>query len=255
MKAGMQGYITKPLDVPTLVRELQVYRAPADPDTRPSSLGVSQRDDLASLPALACIDLRRALAHVDGSPALLLRTLRGFTQAYGQGIEAWQGWLDGAQWDELHRAAHTLQGLAGTIGALPLRERAQQLERHALSRDAARADESLDTLSGLLADLVAQIDNALQPAPADASTSQFGELELTPAEALNGLRELLEQSDGEVSDWWHTHRRALRQTLTAPTMRSVGLAIQSFDFDAALAALPALPASSSAVAAVREEVQ
>lgn len=65
---------------------------------------------------------------------------------------------------------------------------------------------------------------------------------LTPDEALAGLRELLEQSDGQASEWWSSHRRALRQVLSPPMVRAVGLAIQGFDFDAALAALPTQPA-------------
>lgn len=79
----------------------------------------------------------------------------------------------------------------------------------------------------------------IEPSTSYGLPSEFGELTMTPGEALSGLRELLEQSDAQVSEWWHLHRRALRQALSPPVMRSVGLAIEGFEFDAALAALEA----------------
>ncbi|MDL2338104.1 MAG: response regulator [Pseudomonadota bacterium] len=241
--AGMQGYITKPLDVPALVRELQAYRVPAAvADMAAPSTGTRRRDDASSLPLLTCIAVGRALAHVDGSHALLLRTLRGFTSAYGGGIAGWRDWLDHGHWDELHRAAHTLQGLAGTIGAQPLRELALKLEGQAIERDAQAAGGTLPGLEAMLGELVAQLDLGLETPTAAERPSEFGELMLTPDEALAGLRELLEQSDGQASEWWSSHRRALRQVLSPPMVRAVGLAIQGFDFDAALAALPTQPA-------------
>ena len=239
--AGMQGYITKPLDVPALLRVLQAYRVPtahAEDEVRPP-VSTLRHDDELPLPTLTCIDTARALAHVDGSHALLLRTLSAFTRSYGKGIAEWHDWLETGSWGELHRAAHSLQGLAGTIGALPLRERAMQLERHALRSDARASAETLSLLEAMLGDLVAQLDRVIEPSTSHGLPSEFGELTMTPGEALSGLRELLEQSDAQVSEWWHLHRRALRQALSPPVMRSVGLAIEGFEFDTALAALEA----------------
>ena len=224
--------------MPALLRTLQAYRvAPAESDLLRPLPVPPRRDDESPLPALTCIDTARALAHVDGSHALLMRTLSGFTRCYGKGIAEWRDWLDAGCWDELHRAAHSLQGLAGTIGALPLRERALQLERQALAGDARATAETLCVLEAMLGDLVTQLDHAMEPATSQMPASEFGELTMTPDEALSGLRELLEQSDAQVSDWWHSHRRALRQALPPPVMRSVGLSIQVFDFDAALQVL------------------
>ncbi|MDO9315933.1 MAG: response regulator [Burkholderiaceae bacterium] len=245
--AGMQGYITKPLDVPSLVRELQAYRPvtaqhpevvrPEEPKRwHDASVSVS-----VSLPELTCIDVRRALSHVDGSNALLMRTLQGFTSTYGAGVADWREWLVTGCWDQLHLAAHTLQGLAGTIGALPLRELALKFEEQSVARDARAAEATLPELEAMLGELVSELDIAMEPSMPDGAPSQFGDMTLPPDEALAGLRELLEQSDGRASDWWQSHRRALRQVLSPPAMRAVGLAIQGFDFDAALAAAQTNP--------------
>jgi len=164
------------------------------------------------------------------------RTLRGFARDYGDGIAAWDALITEGRYAELHRAAHTLQGLAGTLAAANLREQAQALERHAIAAqpDAARA--ALAGLRPTLGALVAAIDDAVGgtetvPAALDAQPAPD-----IPA-ALARLRELLEQSDSEVIEWWHAHRALLRDHLPPPLLRAVGLGIHQFDFDVALAAL------------------
>ncbi len=245
-QAGMQGYLTKPLVVADLVRTLKPYCGRAaharGPDVPPPPAAATpapaRSQATGALPPIAGIDPVRALAHFDGSSALLQRTLRGFARDYGAGLAEWLALLDAARWSELHRAAHTLQGLAGTVGATTLRELAQALERHALAQQPEPARAALARLGDALGELVQAIDDALEglvttPAPLDEAPAA----PLDTSAALARLRELLEQSDSEVIEWWHAHRNALRGALPAPVLRAVGQGIHQFDFDAALAAL------------------
>ncbi|MDP2005013.1 MAG: response regulator [Rubrivivax sp.] len=246
LAVGMQGYVTKPVNMPDLVRTLQPYcgrtrsadRDPRRAEVRPAAVAVD-------MPAVPGINLALALSHFDDSPALLRRTLRGFGHTYGGGVARWQTWIDTQNWAELQRAAHTLQGLAGTVGATAVRERAQELERHARTQDGTSATQSLQRLRGVLDGLVAALDDALPPDGPDlAAATAPGPLTLQPEHALAGLRDLLEQSDSQVSDWWKAHRVALRQALPAPVVRQVGMAINNFDFDTALKLLDGARRSS-----------
>jgi two-component system, sensor histidine kinase and response regulator len=246
MAAGMQGYLTKPLNMKELVRVLQPYRGrtvqsaaqlSAQATAPPTSSRVTTRDGL-TVPTIAGIDLALALTHFDDSGALLQRTLGGFARAYGAGLGVWHGWLRSQAWTELHRAAHTLQGLAGTIGASALRAQALNLERHAKAQDSGAAQAALTQLERRLSEQVSAIDEALNPAPAtDFHSTVLGEVALAPAQAVAGLRELLESSDSDAVGWWKTHRAALQQVLLPPQRRAIGMAIARFDFDVALAAL------------------
>jgi two-component system, sensor histidine kinase and response regulator len=244
--AGMQGYLTKPLSMAEMVRVLKPYcgRTGPAPTPVPVAMPLPPRAAMA-LPNIPGLDLDRALAHFDHSPALMQRMLRSFAGDYGGGIAPWSGWLAEGRLNELHRAAHTLQGLAGTLGAAALRESAQALERHATAGQPEAARVALAQLQPMLGDLVAAIDDALggtetSPASLDSLPA------LAIPEALARLRELLEQSDSEVIEWWHSHRALLREHLPAPVLRAVGLGIHQFDFDAALAALNAAPAAATA---------
>jgi len=102
----------------------------------------------------------------------------------------------------------------------------------------------LPALQHALAELVQALDQALHPvaqakAGHDAKPAPVTATNISPAAALRGLFELLEQSDSEALDWWQTHRAALRLVLTAPTMRTAGQALKRYDFDVALAAIQA----------------
>jgi two-component system, sensor histidine kinase and response regulator len=187
LAAGMQGYVTKPLNVTELVRVLKPYigrsasAVSAPPSAaaalRPTTANKAGATPSAAAPGLARardntnpeflrvvgIDIERALSHFDNSNALLMRTLSAFAKAYGPGIAAWRDWLDTEQWSELHRAAHTLQGLAGTVGAVGLRALALNLERHSKAHDADAARPALLLLQQALHELVAALDEALHP--------------------------------------------------------------------------------------------
>jgi signal transduction histidine kinase/CheY-like chemotaxis protein/HPt (histidine-containing phosphotransfer) domain-containing protein len=254
LAAGMQGYVTKPVDWPDLLRQLQAHVKPeraaaaapaaggesddANIPTVPGALAVARAASLhRELPEVPGLDLELALAHVDHSPALLERALRGFVQAYAEGLGEWHAWLAEARWTELSRAAHTLQGLAGMVGAMPLRELAGQLQRQAQREQSAAAGLTLAVVEAQVDALVQALAPVLDPPDAPLPVSAFGELTMPPEEAVTGLRLLLEQSDAQAVEWWQTHRRALRQALSPPLLRAVGVAIQAYDFDAALAAL------------------
>jgi two-component system, sensor histidine kinase and response regulator len=265
MAAGMQGYLTKPLNVKELVKVLQPYVGRTATAAPASALGaavlMSARSGVAAasrlagiagaarsqLPVVAGLDLQRALSHFDDSQALLLRTLGGFARAYGSGINHWHGWANNGQWAELHRAAHTLQGLAGTVGAGNLRELALEVERTSKAQDHTGTQAALPPLAHTLAQLVAALDDALQPPATDFGHSVQGDAALPPAQAVAVLRELLEDSDSEAVDWWQSQRAALQVLLPPPLRRAIGMAIARFDFDEALAALDAWQQQASGV--------
>jgi two-component system, sensor histidine kinase and response regulator len=139
-----------------------------------------------------------------------------------------------------------LQGLAGTIGASTLRAQALSLERHAKAQDSSGAQAALTQLERRLSEQVAAIDDALNPpAATDFHNTIMGEAAMAPAQALAGLRELLETSDSDAVNWWKTHRAALQQVLQPPQRRAIGMAIARFDFDVALAALDGRTAALS----------
>lgn len=178
LAAGMQGHIAKPLDVARLVRELQRYLPPPPPPQAPARL----------------LDMGVGLRQFGGQTALYRRTLQSFAGQYADGLAAWSGWLAGGEWGELRRAAHTLQGLAATLGAQPLHRLALALERSALEADAAAAGSQLGRVEAALAALLGDIRAVLARDDDGAAASAGGPGDLAE------LRRLLSQSDSRALD-------------------------------------------------------
>lgn len=213
LAAGMQGHIAKPLNMTRLVRELQRYLPPPPaPVERP------------------VLDLQLGLRQFDGQAALYRRTLKGFADQYADGLARWPGWLADGAWVDLRRAAHTLQGLAATLGAHPLHAAALSLERSAVLTDAASAGGQLARLQDALRDVQSAIDAALaQPweaPPVDAGPGR-----------IDDLRDLLAQSDSRALDWWQAHGK--HAGLSEGQQQAVDAALAALDFEAAAAALGA----------------
>jgi len=246
---GMQGHIPKPLDADALFRTLQAYR-PAGGAPPPQAAPAA-----AALPPLAGLDTARLLACCDGNPALARRMLNGFAQDHAEGLGAWADWIRQADWAALARAAHTLRGLSGMLGADALQAAAQALEEAARDADGAacqavlaRADqrlaEVLDTLAGArdaLALAARPVDAAAGPAPASAAAAPAGDPAAAPPAGapadLDALVRLLRDSDSQALAWWQAHEPALRTQLSPVVLRRLGTAMARYDFDAALQAL------------------
>jgi two-component system, sensor histidine kinase and response regulator len=257
---GMQDYITKPLVPADLYATLARWRSRGSPAMHGLLSGEGSVQTLpvpapvpapGALPAVEGLDMARLLAHCDHNPALARRLLRGMAQDYADGLAAWHDWLAQGAWADLRHAAHTLQGLAGTLAAADLRSAAQALEQAAVAQDAALVSRHLPQTEAHLARLLialqavrSQIDDApAEPVDAQPDTGAAAggrpappaQLAQAAAADLDALSSLLADSDSRAVDWWQTHEPALAAQLDPVALRGLSRAIARFDFDAALA--------------------
>jgi two-component system sensor histidine kinase/response regulator len=138
------------------------------------------------------------------------------------------------------RAAHTLKGVAATLGAQALRHQAAALEQSliqagpqadlsAFAADAADLDLAFQRLAGELA-AVLPLPEALPPL--DAGAVDASALEA----ATSRLRQLLETDDMDCAQVYRDHEALLAQAL-GPAARKLSLQIDDFAFEEALATL------------------
>jgi two-component system sensor histidine kinase/response regulator len=74
------------------------------------------------------MDLKKALEQMGGSEALLNKMLNRFLQEQAQAVEKIMEAHDQGDNTTAHRLAHTLKGIAGSLSAQALREKAAALE-------------------------------------------------------------------------------------------------------------------------------
>lgn len=196
------------------------------------------------LPPLLGIDLKAGMATTMNNEKLFTRMLIKFRDSQGQFADLFAAAQKDADPVAPARAAHTLKGTAGNIGAKGVQAAAGELE-HACNEKAPKK-EIARLLKKALAELAPVIDglqkvpSGTQSAGAGDTTAQanspkspgLSEAQLT--QALDKLKGLLEDSDSEAGDLLSDLLDKIAGTPMASVLKPVAAAIEGFDFDDAL---------------------
>ena len=244
---GMNGHLSKPIEPETLYATLAQFKAIGAVDRPGPTVAQPARSSTApggtarpALPHAAGLDVRAGLHHADGQAALYLRVLQRFVRDYagfGRGLERV---VAAGDWEDAIRQAHTLKGLAASIGANEIQQRVDALETALRRHGTAEARSALVTAEVLLGPLVDALREHFDaashsPAPGEAGTAAGPGL---PASALAPwlaqLRELLRQADVEARVQWAQRPGEVAESLTPQAIEGISLALHNFEFELAL---------------------
>jgi two-component system, sensor histidine kinase and response regulator len=148
--AGMDDYLTKPLRFADLADLLRMYAGPQ----RIEGL----RDSLRPASPAMVFDLRGVLERVLGDRRLPEELLNIFCDECPQRLAAFRGALAAGDAESLERAAHSLRGSAGNLGATATAQAAGALEELARNRDLTNAGESIAAVEAEVARLLPAIE-------------------------------------------------------------------------------------------------
>jgi HPt (histidine-containing phosphotransfer) domain-containing protein len=155
LDAGMDGYLTKPVQVEELLATLQQL---------PPAAAAAGRAASAAGPARAVLDVGAALGRLGGDRGLL-RELAGL---FREQVPAWMADIrEGILRQDARRvlrAAHSLKGSAGTFAAGAAAEAAQRLEALGRRGDLGGAPEALAALEAEVERLLPRLAELLSPA-------------------------------------------------------------------------------------------
>ena len=157
--AGMDDHITKPIDTDMLARILIKW-------VKPRAQAAHAADHDTGCPAAAdadagtIFDWEKGLLYVGGEEQLLVKQLKNFIRRYAHMPQTLAELSVAGQWHEANRAAHSLKGVAATLGMDALSAHAAALEQ---SYAANTADgQSLEKLRELLQRAGAEIKQNLE---------------------------------------------------------------------------------------------
>jgi two-component system, sensor histidine kinase and response regulator len=233
--AGMDDFITKPIDPPQLWIALLKWIKPRSPDRsdKIKSLKVPVPD--AELPEVVVgLDMALGLSRVLDKKPLYLSLLRKFLAGQKGTTKAI---LDALNADDLitaERLAHTIKGSAGTIGATVLQERAADLDK--ILREGGNREKieafltPFDTaLHALITDLEAKLPPENVSAPVSVERNEL-------ARVCRRLVGLLRDDDAAAADLIE-EKAAFFNAAFSDDFPVIKESIEAFDFEEALASL------------------
>jgi PAS domain S-box-containing protein len=233
LQAGMQDFITKPIEPEqlwaTLSRWIVPQRSPASSSVRQPPAAT---DDSAVLPQnIPGLDSEQGLRRVLGKKAVYAKMLQKFIQGQGNAIALIESSLSEKDWPSAERIAHTLKGVAANLGATQVQADAGALEDALRDRSniatvvplAQRANQSLATL---MAALQAQLPQVAQVRASDANAAQLPVL-------VTELKALLQRDDATAVDLFADNAALLKFAYPA-CFNDLESAMAGFDFPKAL---------------------
>lgn len=150
--AGMNAHLAKPIDVPELYAALSTWIKPPAPEPEKPA-------EMAEMPLeLPGIDTAAGLAQTR-KLTLYLRLLAKFRDTQGRAfVSECRQAITAGDWPLATRLAHSLKGVARTLGAMELGQAAFALEEACREQNPASAEEKLGVLSRQLEQVVAGLD-------------------------------------------------------------------------------------------------
>jgi CheY-like chemotaxis protein len=235
LEAGMQDHIGKPLDVRTMFATMAKWIRPRKAASAPSPAAPAKGG--AALPDLPGIDVRAGLATAAGNEALYGRLLRKFRDGQRSFAEQFRATLGDGDKTAPARAAHTLKGVAGNLGARDVQAAAGDLEKACFEKaPAARLEALLARVSEALRPVIAGLDSLDEAPPATPAQPRPLDAVLVRGLVVR-LEKLLAASDTDAADVAEELEGSVSGTPLAAVAKEVVASIADYDFDAALAAL------------------
>lgn len=254
---GMSGHLSKPIEPDDFYATLaRYYTAPAAASVMATTAtSPAHPDGDIPLPDIAGLDTDGGLRRAGNNRKLYRQMLSRFASDFANFNNTFVEYLANAQWAEAERQAHTLKGLAGTLGASNVPLPAIELEAACKSRQTDAAAAALTALMPLLTPLLTALQQHFAEEQAAAESTAVGGDAQTGKlpDCLPRLRKLLNEGDSDAIDLWEKHHKEFAHVLSPQAMQRIGTALQNFEFDAAQALLPELPAELLTAASTKSQ--
>ena len=241
LAAGMNDHIAKPFDPEQMVEVLARWIVPARPQAPTAAANRESTPDEA-LPVLPGAQVDEAVRRLGGSVPIYYEVLKNFREDQQNVVPEIRQAMAGDDRGTAERLAHTLKGLAGTLGAGRLQDKTGELESAIAGGQDARATLLLPAVEQELVGFFAAIDNTLRARGEAAGTGiadsgqppNMAELSALARKAVLQLKEF----DSSVEDTVARMRQlASGDAAAKKVLDSVARRVAAYDYEKALAML------------------
>jgi len=162
LDAGITDNIGKPIDPDRLVATLAKWVRPTKPEENAPAVQLVQNSSPEPLPDLPGVNVAESVRRIGGKVTLYYSLLDKFLVDQRDFQVRFRNALTAQNLREAEMLAHTLRGVAGTLGAESLQELAAMLENSTKNDDPVDADALFARVVEELAKFMASIDRAIE---------------------------------------------------------------------------------------------
>ena len=227
LAAGMNGYVSKPVEPAALFASL----AAVLPERRPAGPGLAV-PVAAPLPdRLPGLDIPLALRRLGGNAELFRQVARAFGEQSGAVQDQLLGALGQGDWEGAARILHTLKGTSGNLSAQGLYTAVTRCEQAVRDREAGRLPGLLEELGRELGLVLASCRSLAAPEAPPPVRRTLGLAELQPL--LVRLAEEIRMSSPDAEYPLGELKEALAGDGLEPRLLAVEERIRAFDYHGA----------------------
>jgi CheY-like chemotaxis protein len=238
LEAGMNDYVTKPIDPQELFAAL-VRWIPAGTRARKQAEEEPQEGEQA-LPPLPGIEIADGLMRVGGNRLAYRKLLLKFTHNQANSLAEIRSALEQRDQESAVRLAHTLKGVAGNIGAMALHQAALELET-ALKQGNSQPEALLNSCKLELQQVIEALQVLKEPAQEVAGEVNAVPLDMDAlAPLITRLRKLLEDDDMEAVEAVVQIQVRVKGSELAQPFKDIEAALGNYNFEGALGILKQL---------------
>jgi signal transduction histidine kinase/DNA-binding response OmpR family regulator len=238
LEVGMMDFVTKPINPDELFKALLKWVKPQTKFIGKTEKIVSnQPSELIEIPDLQGIDIREGLNRVAGNRKLYMKIIKSFYESNLTFIDDLIKVFKSGDTESSVRAAHTIKGVSGNLGAMELHKAAAELEKELKDEKVVDIESRLSNFTEILKPLLEEINKkVIEQEVTSVETEDIVVDKEKIKILLEELKELLEDDDfdatGKVDEITEISGDLLKSDFIM-----IKKAINDYDFEAGLSIL------------------
>ena len=238
LETGMNSHISKPIDPDAMFETMRQFYRPAgpapggEPEARPAA---PPRDADAPFPAIKGVDVVAGLRRAANNRRLYRDLLRRFVDSQESCARDIAKALNNGDASSAEMRAHTLNGVAGTLGVSAVHAASIELERQLREKDSTqKVEETRIRLEAALHAAVEAIRSMLRRDEASPGADVPDRPPADPDIALGKLARLVKEHDAEALDVFASLRAVWESKAGREEAKTLADLLSAYDFAAAL---------------------
>lgn len=235
--AGMNDYISKPIDFNQMFKVMSKWIVPVNPMAKGDvAYTADANDDAVDISGMVVdgIDLQRGLQTTQGDQALYKKLINRFIEGQADFERQLKQSIQSQDSELAIRLAHTLKAVAGNLGAMDLMESTKQLEASCIENiNGDGIAVLLNIVAPQITQVIESLNTILELSTIDDTESK-NHSNVDVHDLLRKLNVLLEDYDTEASELIFELESLPEMDAYKQLIKTLSKAISGYDFDEAL---------------------